>query len=129
MSDLNEWLKERRTIHNAATEGPWYKTPNDRILSESVQWPEGDDYDVAGGLGRDGAVVEAIHDFDGNAIADAHNTLPALLTAAENVLEAIAQIDREYSKAPGENAYADGMCDAAYMFDKALSEAIEGAIK
>lgn len=24
---------------------------------------------------------------------------------------------------------ADGMCDAAYMFDKALSEAIEGATK
>lgn len=24
---------------------------------------------------------------------------------------------------------ADGMCDAAYMFDKALSEAIEGETK
>lgn len=65
---------------------------------------------------------------DADAIVDAHNVaVPVLLTAVENVLEAIAQIDREYSKAPGENAYADGMCDAAYMFDKALSEAIEGA--
>lgn len=94
MSDLSEWIKERRRIHNAATEGPWYKTPNDRILSESVQWPEGDDYDVAGGLGRDGAVVEAIHDFDGNAITDAHNTLPALLTAVENVLELHKPVER-----------------------------------
>lgn len=87
MTDMNDWINERRRIHDAATEGPWYKTPNDRILSESVQWPEGDDYDVAGGLGRDGAVVEAIHDFDGNAITDAHNTLPALLAAVEKVLE------------------------------------------
>lgn len=53
----------------------------------------------------------------------------AVLTAVEKVLEVISKIDREHSKAPGDDAYADGMCDAAYMFDTALSEAIEGAIK
>lgn len=130
MSDVNDWLKERRAIHNAATEGPWYKTPNDRILSESVQWPEGDDYDVAGGLGRDGAVVEAIHDFDGNAIADAHNTLPALLTAVEKVLEL-------HTKSPGVRWYGIPRADKSEHYCMADREAwpcstrraFEGAIK
>lgn len=84
---VNSWIEERRAIHAAATDGPWYKTPNDRILSKSVQWPEGDDYDVAGGFGRDGAVVEAIHDFDGNAIVDAHTNLPRALDALDAVLK------------------------------------------
>lgn len=85
---IKSWIDERKAIHAAATDGPWYKTPNDRILSESVQWPEGDDYDVAGGFGCKGAVVEAIHDFDGNAIVDAHNvTVPTALSIVEAVLE------------------------------------------
>ncbi|WP_167197993.1 hypothetical protein [Brevibacterium pigmentatum] len=88
MSDtVKSWVEERQAIHAAATDGPWYKTPNDRILSESVHWPEGDDYDVAGGFGRDGAVVEAIHDFDGNAIVDAHSMFPRALDALNAVLE------------------------------------------
>ena len=115
---MNEWLKERRRIHNAATERPWVHDEYTGV--EGIVYP-------------DTAFAEAVADCgdrdDSAAIVDAHNTLPALLTAVENVLEAIAQIDREYSKAPVRNAYADGMCDAAYMFDKALSEAIEGAIK
>lgn len=85
MSDLNEWLKERRDVLNSDRD----------LVAEDM----------------------AVRQF------------PALLTAVENVLEVISKIDREYSKAPGDDAYADGMCDAAYMFDKALSEAIEGAIK
>lgn len=84
---VKSWVEERRTIHTKATDGPWYKTPNDRILSEGVQWIEGDDYDVAGGFGCKGAVVEAIHDFDGNAIVDAHNMFPRALNALEQVLE------------------------------------------
>lgn len=125
MTDLNEWLKERRTIHDAATEGRWHKlTRTDEgpavVTDRSGMLPP--EWVAYAGMcsGED--------DENARAIVDAHNTLPALLTAVEKVLEAIAQIDREYSKAPGENAYADGMCDAAYMFDKALSEAIEGAI-
>lgn len=124
MSDVNEWLKERRDIHDAATEGPWYKTPNDRILSESVQWPEGDDYDVAGGLGRDGAVVEAIHDFDGNAIADAHNNLPALLTAVENVLELHQRVPNSTSA-----LYPNPLCTCGQNHPCPTVRAIEGAIK
>lgn len=30
MSDVNEWLKERRTIHSAATEGPWETSSAER---------------------------------------------------------------------------------------------------
>lgn len=123
MTDLTEWIKERRRIHNAATEGTWaidgpaQAGPDDSL----VVYPKND----AGAI----AYVQPAWD-DADAIVDAHNVaVPVLLTAVENVLEAIAQIDREYSKAPVRNAYADGMCDAAYMFDKALSEAIEGAIK
>lgn len=94
MSDLNEWLNERRTIRAGGGDDMGVNSP------KSVR-----------------------------AIVDAHNTLPAALTAIEKVLEVISKIDREHSKAPGDDAYADGMCDAAYMFDTALSEAIEGAIK
>lgn len=121
MSDVNEWINERRRIHDAATEDaarvlwehddPEGESPNENFEDEP-KWERERLKQAAQ------AVLES---------SDAHNTLPNLLTAVEKVLEVISKIDREYSKAPVKNAYADGMCDAAYMFDTALSEAIEGA--
>ena len=120
---VQQWIEERRGIHSAATDGPWYKTPNDRILSESVQWPEGDDYDVAGGLGRQGAVVEAIHDFDGNAIVDAHNMLPRALNALEAVIELHKAVFDIHD--PDARAY----CNECGRRPCATIQAIEGAIE
>lgn len=81
MSDVNEWLKERRRIHNAATEGPWaidgpaQAGPDDSL----VVYPKDD----AGAI----AYVQPAWD-DADAIVDAHNVaVPVLLTAVENVLE------------------------------------------
>lgn len=121
MSDLNEWIKERRAIHAEAIEeaaraiwdndDPEGESPNENFEDEPKWSQERYRQSAAAALEASGASA----------------TLPVVLTAIEKVLEAIAQIDREHSKAPGENAYADGMCDAAYMFDTALSEAIEGA--
>lgn len=162
MTDLNEWLKERRTIHNAATEGPWesgnwYHVQGESHCTCRSEYGPLVGIDPEGAFGRmhihrrpepaweDGVrarddstggfeVVIDTSEYGGTsegdraAIVDAHNTLPAALTAIEKVLEVISKIDREHSKAPGDDAYADGMCDAAYMFDTALSEAIEGAI-
>ena len=123
---IKQWIEERRAIHEAATDGPWYKTPNDRILSESVQWPEGDDYDVAGGFGRDGAVVEAIHDFDGNAIVDAHTNLPRALDALNAVLE-LHGLNLDFDGTP----YCKG-CSIPYEVTTTWPcptiQAIEGAI-
>ena len=119
---VKAWVEERQAIHAAATDGPWYKTPNDRILSESVQWPEGDDYDVAGGFGRDGAVVEAIHDFDGNAIVDAHSNFPRALDALNSVLKVCdkALAVRVEGSSEGEVAMA--------AMAATVKRAIEGAI-
>ena len=81
MSDLNEWLKERRRIHGAATEGPWaidgpaQAGPDDSL----VVYPKND----AGAI----AYVQPAWD-DADAIVDAHNVaVPVLLTAVEKVLE------------------------------------------
>ncbi|MGO3067115.1 MAG: hypothetical protein ACTIIT_13900 [Brevibacterium linens] len=124
MSDMQEWIKDRRRIHAKGSTGYW--------ASAEKNWDEPYDTTLVYDVFHNGDTMDRDHVADASydnatAIVDAHNNLLALLTAAENVLEVISKIDREHSKAPGENAYADGMCDAAYMFDTALSEAIEGA--
>lgn len=85
VSDLNEWLKERRTIHNAATEGEWWrhecKPCADRGSEDLSIWSEDDP--VAQWLDSGNPNQRA----DRDAIVDAHNTLLTLLTAVEDVLE------------------------------------------
>lgn len=81
MSDLNEWIKERRRIHDAATEGPWVYTVYGVEAPEPPN-PE-DRFDM---MAEVIARTELKHE-DTNAIVDAHNNLPALLAAVENVLE------------------------------------------
>lgn len=125
---LSDWIKERRRIHGAATEGPWKQDEEDGVRGVDL-YTNAEDEEFEDRWERQDADIRTWDADDATAIVDAHNTLPAALTAIEKVLEVISKIDREHSKAPGDDAYADGMCDAAYMFDTALSEAIEGAIK
>lgn len=76
MSKIEDWIAERRRIHDAATEGPWVHDEYTGV--EGIVYP-------------DTAFAEAVADCgdrdDSAAIVDAHNTLPALLTAVEQVLE------------------------------------------
>lgn len=72
-----------------ATEGPWEATPNDRIVSSTKTWPEGDPYDVAGMFGHKGDVVEGCRTPDAEFIAHAREDVPALL-AALRAVEAVA---------------------------------------
>lgn len=77
MSDMTEWLKERRTIHDAAvdiSEGAWFACR----------------YQVGAGndLGDPDEIVGTLNAKDyATAIVDAHNTLPTALCALEKVLE------------------------------------------
>lgn len=80
VSDLNDWLKERRRIHDAATEGPW----ESHGTTAATAWSGAGDYS---GPVDDREPVANASPEDVSAIVDAHSTLPALLTAAENVLE------------------------------------------
>lgn len=81
MSDLTEWLKERRTIHNAATEGPWaIGSWRDRSFQHHMTIEPEAGHRTIGDVTDD-------HQGNATAIVDAHNTLPALLTAVEKVLE------------------------------------------
>lgn len=66
MTDMNDWINERRRIHNAAN-----------LYGQDEVHPRGSVDDKT--IDR----IEANNAFS----YDAHNTLPALLTAVENVLE------------------------------------------
>ena len=87
VSDLSEWIKERRAIHDAATEGPWavdgpaQAGPDDSL----VVYPKND----AGAI----AYVQPAWD-DADSIVDAHNNLLTLLAAVENVLELHKPVER-----------------------------------
>lgn len=120
MSDLNEWLKERRTIHDAAGREQWEK----RLHEYDYQvWAVGtyDDVPVSHGSPRP----------DADAIVDAHNTLPPLLPAVEKVLELHKETVHGECAIRFECVYDDG-------FEREYSplpwpcpnvRAIEGAIK
>ena len=119
MTDMTEWVKERRRIHNAATEGPWavdgpaQAGPDDSM----VVYPKDD----AGAI----AYVQPAWD-DADAIVDAHNVaVPVLLTAVENVLELLSphyesQVRREAKFGRKGSACVCEVCRAM--------EAVEGAI-
>lgn len=77
MTDVTEWIKERRRIHNAAAEGPWWST---RDLQPATVF-------AGDGSADDLAVLTTFEHSDATAIVDAHDTLPSLLAAVEKVLE------------------------------------------
>lgn len=148
MSDLNDWIKERRRIHDAAAEGPWEDTSEDcdslqvkaghltpRYRPEGAPWPQRyDDYrtrlitsDPAGSVWS--GAVEDVH-----AIVDAHNTLPALLTVVEKVLERHTRVVTD-QHIDGPTAVCE-QCSEDRMFQLwpcetvlSVQSAIEGAIR
>lgn len=131
MSDLNEWISERRRIHEAATEGPWavdgpaQAGPDDSL----IVYPKND----AGAI----AYVQPAWD-DADSIVDGHNTLPTALTMIEKVLERHRPVRGETRRSPdvcaecdeliGEPGYdCGGVVDWPCPTVQDLSSAIEGA--
>lgn len=120
MSDMTEWLKERRTIHDSATGGEWRrhecKPCADRGSEDLSIWSEDDP--VAQWLDSGNPNQRA----DRDAIVDAHNTLPALLTAVENVLEVL-----DGWEPPDPCSLEGDPCLDCLMINE-MRRAIEGAI-
>lgn len=81
MSKIEDWIAERRRIHDAATEGPWaIGSWRDRTFQHHMT------IEPEVGSRTIGDVTDD-HQGNATAIVDAHNALPTLLTAAEKVLE------------------------------------------
>lgn len=125
MSDLNEWLKERRRIHNEATDGPWEQDEEDGVRGVDL-YTNAEDEEFEDRWERRDADIRTWDADDATAIVDAHNMFPRAL----NALEAVnAQIDRMEADA---NTYGDGghdlACDALFAYVMTLRQAIEGAI-
>lgn len=81
MSKIEDWIAERRRIHDAATEGPWaIGSWRDRTFQNHMT------IEPEVGSRTIGDVTDD-HQGNATAIVDAHNALPTLLTAAEKVLE------------------------------------------
>lgn len=114
MTDMTEWIKERRRIHNVATGGVWVHDEYTGV--EGIVYP-------------DTAFAEAVADCgdrdDSAAIVDAHNTLPALLTAIENMLKLHQP---EYLIRDGEWGPANCAVCEPWTWPCATVRAIEGAI-
>lgn len=81
MSKIEDWIAERRRIHDAATEGPWaIGSWRDRTFQHHMT------IEPEVGSRTIGDVTDD-HQGNATAIVDAHNALPTLLTAVEKVLE------------------------------------------
>ena len=130
-----EKLAALRATHEAATEGPWmYGTPDDDCEQTRAEWmaecakePDGS---AAGSLWvawqqRDGELFIPAITGDGPtsernaaAIVSAHNALPALLKALEDVLE--LHYEASFQKCLScSDPYP---CDTAYFIEAALAE-------
>lgn len=143
MTDITEWIKERRRIHNKATEGPWESDGGGEIgqhWSRPEPWRNVVSTEVACMAycyGGSAAGVE--NDDDAAAIVDGHNTLPAALIMIEKVLERHRPVRGETRRSPdvcaecdeliGEPGYdCGGVVDWPCPTVQDLSSAIEGAI-
>lgn len=106
MSDLNEWLKERRAIHELG---------NDVLLRNSYELERETDLGIR----------------DAKAVEDGFNTLPTLLTAVENVLKLHTETVHGECAICFECTYNDGYEVDYSPFDYPCPtvQAIEGAIK
>ena len=118
MTDLNEWIKERRRIHDAATEGPWEA----HGTTAATAWSGASDY--SGPIDDREPVANASPE-DVSAIVDAHNSLPSLLTAVENVLK---RHQPKYLIRDGEWFPANCTVCEPWTWPCLTVQAIEGAI-
>lgn len=83
---VEDWIKERRTIHGKAqSEGAWWMNSDGDVMHH-YEYGEEDD-----------VVAEPLFVDDAAAIVDAHNTLPTVLTALEKVLELHQPVEVEPS--------------------------------
>lgn len=101
MSDVTEWIRERRRIHELG---------NDVLLRNSYELERETDLGIR----------------DAKAVEDAHNTFPRALTAIEKVLEQV-----EFMETDAENWLNAGYLHASeVLLENAgdLRQAIEGAI-
>lgn len=101
MSDVNEWLKERRRIHELG---------NDVLLRNSYEIERETDLGIR----------------DAKAVEDAHNTFPRALTAIEKVLE-----EAEFMEADAEAFLVQDEIyayEALLEYAQILRKVIKGAI-
>jgi hypothetical protein len=101
----------------AATEGPWEATPNDRILSLTYPCE-----DVAGQFGNKDAVVEALRKADAEFIAHARTDVPALVAYARE-LQAEVELHMAYSDRDAQTAAE--MATRAFAAEVALARVME----
>lgn len=129
VSDVNEWLKERRTIHDAGTpkaQGRWSYRVDQGDFDAPIMDGKGDYL----GCSPDDGVRAGFDTEVAEHIADAHNTLPNLLTAVENVLELHTETVHGECAICFECTY-DGAYEADYSpldYPCPTVRAIEGAI-
>lgn len=103
MSDLNDWINERRRIHAKGSAGHW--------ASGEKNWDEPYDTTLVYDVFHNGDTMDRDHVADASydnaeVIVDAHNTLPALLTAVEKVLKLHKPVHQVFSwQAGGTTAY------------------------
>lgn len=126
MSDLNEWLKERRTIHEAATEGPWKQDEEDGVRGVDL-YTNAEDEEFEDRWERRDADIRTWDADDATAIVDAHNTLPTLLTAVEKVLELHHWERDEYGC--WTCRFCSHIQQAKILYPCATVRTVEGAIK
>lgn len=118
-------LDEIAARADAATEGPWEATPNDRIVSSTRTWPEGDPYDVAGMFGHKGAVVEGCRTPDAEFIAHAREDVPRLVAALRAVEAVVSERYKLWAAICGETCGKE-----VYGIDHdAIADSIAAAIE
>ena len=135
-----EKIAALRAIHEASTEGTWmYGTPGDDCEQTRAEWMAGcakePDGSAAGSLWaawqqRGGELLIPAITGDGptsehnaHAIVSAHNNLPALLKALEDVLGIEAAPSRPDMQ-PHDRDWADGYNDARREFRTAIEAAL-----
>lgn len=129
MSDPNEWIKERRRIHDAATDGSWVQDEQDGVRGVDL-YTNTDAEEFDDRWERQDADIGTTSADDATFIVDAHATLPSLLTALEKVLEMHTRIVTD-QHVDGPTAICE-QCSEDRMFALwpcETVEAIEGAIR
>lgn len=101
MSDVTEWIRERRRIHELG---------NDVLLRNSYELERETDLGIR----------------DAKAVEDGFNNLPALLTAIEKVLEQteFMETDAETLSLKSQDRAYESLLDYAHTLRKVIKEAI-----
>ena len=101
VSDVTEWIKERRRIHELG---------NDVLLRNSYELERETDLGIR----------------DAKAVEDAHNTFPRALTAIEKVLEQteFMETDAETLSLKSQDRAYESLLDYAHTLRKVIKEAI-----